>query len=431
MRLSSALFVACIAGVSAITPNPAIGKWVDSWVSMPQLTEPANLPPAPFNTTGLVFPNTTLRQTLRMTLSSSQLRIRISNAFSPTDLTITAASIALPPNNTAGSDLIIPNTLQKLTFSGSSSITIPGGALAVSDPINFLVKPTDMVSVSLFLENGQTGNSITSHPGSRTTTWMTFGDHHEATTFTDPSTTSVAHWYFLSAVESWSPPNTRAMAIVGDSITDGRGSTTDGNDRWTDDLLTRVLGQSTRSRGAIALLNQAAGGNRILNDGLGPNAVSRIDRDVLSQPGVSYVMIFEGVNDIGTAAATNSSQQAVGDRLIQAFQQIITRVHAVGLPIFGATITPFSGDPTIQPYSDPIREAQRQRINNWIRTSGKFDGVVDFDAAIRDPSNPAQLAPQFDSGDFLHPNPAGYRKLAAQFDLSLFDRFANGVSGFE
>lgn len=221
------------------------------------------------------------------------------------------------------------------------------------------------------------------------------------------------------------------MAIIGDSITDGRGSTTDGNDRWTDDLLTRILNETSLSGSPIALLNQAAGGNRILNDGLGPNALSRVDRDVLAQSGVSYVMIFEGVNDIGTAAATDAAQKAVGDRLIQAFQQIITRVHAVGLPIFGATITPFSGDPSVQPYSNPIREANRQRVNNWIKTSGKFDGVVDFDAAIRDPSNPAQLAPQFDSGDFLHPNPAGYRKLAAQFDLDLFNRFAEGVNGFE
>lgn len=235
--------------------------------------------------------------------------------------------------------------------------------------------------------------------------------------------------YFLSAVESWSSRDTRAMAIVGDSITDGRGSTTDGNDRWTDALLTRVLSQSNATDGAIALLNQAAGGNRILNDGLGPNALSRIDRDVLSQSGVSYAMIFEGVNDIGTAATTEASQAAVGDRLVQAFQQIITRVHAVGIPIFGATITPFSGPG--QGYSDPIREANRQRINDWIRTSGKFDGVVDFDAAVRDPSNPAQLDPQFNSGDFLHLNPAGYRKLAAEFDLGLFERFADGVSGFE
>lgn len=180
------------------------------------------------------------------------------------------------------------------------------------------------------------------------------------------------------------------------------------------------------------MLNQAAGGNRILADGLGPNVLARIDRDVLSHSGVKYALIFEGVNDIGTAPATAEAQQAVGDRLLWAYAQIATRVRAHQLPLFGATITPFSApsNVTIQPYSDPLREATRQRVNAWIRMSGTFDAVVDFDEMLRDPSVPSQLNPKYDSGDYLHPNPAGYQALADGFPLSLFAKFAGGVSGF-
>jgi len=173
----------------------------------------------------------------------------------------------------------------------------------------------------------------------------------------------------------------------------------------------------------IGILNQAAGGNRILLDGLGPNAEGRIDRDVLAHSGVEYAMIFEGVNDIGEADATVAAQQEVGDRLILAYQQIATRIHAFNIPLFAATITPFSGDPTIQPYSNPVREPTRLRINEWIRTSGVFDAVIDFDAILRDPANHTQLNPIYSFGDFLHPNVAGYQKIADEFPLSIFENW--------
>lgn len=181
----------------------------------------------------------------------------------------------------------------------------------------------------------------------------------------------------------------------------------------------------------IAVLNQAAGGNRILADGLGPNALGRIDRDVLAQSGVKYAMIFEGVNDIGTAANTTTAQDAVYASLIQAFDQIITRVHTFQIPIFAATITPFSApNSTIQPYSDPLREQTRQKVNDWIRNSGRFDYVVDFDAVAKDPAQPDQLNPLYNVGDYLHLNPAGYKAFAEAFDLSVFSRFADGVEGY-
>jgi len=235
--------------------------------------------------------------------------------------------------------------------------------------------------------------------------------------------------FFVSAVETWAPPSDRGFVIVGDSITDGRESDNNENDRWPDNLLARMQRNSyTKS---IAVLNQAAGGNRILADGNGPNALGRIDRDVLAQSGTRYAMIFEGVNDIGVEPVDPLSQQIIGSRIIQAFEQIITRVHAMGIPMFAATITPFGClNSTIQPYSNAEREKTRQRVNAWIRDSGKFDYVVDFDKVVRDPANVTMLNPIYNSGDCLHPNEDGYMALANAFDLSVFARFANGVSGF-
>ena len=190
--------------------------------------------------------------------------------------------------------------------------------------------------------------------------------------------------------------------------------------------------QNNSATSNIAVVNQAAGGNRVLEDGLGPNALGRIDRDVLAQSGVKYAMIFEGVNDIGTGATTAAAQQAIGDALIEAFQQIRTRVHAFGIPLFAATITPFLQPPnsTIQPYSDATREVTRQRVNDWIKTSGNFDAVVDFAAIVADPKNQSILNPLYNSGDYLHPNVAGYQAIADAFPLSIFSEFAGGVSSF-
>lgn len=237
--------------------------------------------------------------------------------------------------------------------------------------------------------------------------------------------------YFITTLDAWVPKTVRTLAIVGDSITDGRASTENGNDRWPDQLLGRLLKNPATS--SIAIANQAAGGNRILADGLGPNAIGRFDRDVLAQPGVAWSMIFEGVNDIGTADATTAAQQAVGDAVIGALKQMVLRSHAAGIPIFGATITPFS-EPgftvTVQPYSSAVREQTRQRVNDFIRNGGWFDAVVDFDAAVRNKTNPAQLDDAFNSGDFLHPGVAGYKVMANIFPTNVFAEFANGVDGF-
>lgn len=336
----------------------------------------------------------------------------------------------MPLNGSAGTSSVDTSTLAQVTWSGGqTNFTIPNGARAISDPIAYPVTAQQVLTVNLYLATGQTTNDITGHPGSRTTSYYSPGNVTAAEDVaTVNGTQSSAHWYFISAVEGYLPTSlgTRAISIVGDSITDGRESTDNTNNRWPDNLLRRLQASNATSlEKNIAVINQAAGGNRVLYDGNGPNAFGRIDRDVLAQSGVTYAMIFEGVNDIGTAATDVASQTTVGNRLLAAYDQIISMVHAKGLPIFGATITPFGGDGQV--YSDPNREATRQRVNAWIRSSGRFDAVVDFDAVVRDPSNHTILNPVYDSGDHLHLNVLGYQTMADSIDLEIFERFRDGV----
>ncbi|CAI7628942.1 unnamed protein product [Penicillium manginii] len=378
--------------------------WVGIWATMPQLVEPANLPPVPFNGSDSVFYDSTLRQTIQVGLEANTIRLRLSNAFGVNNLNITSAAVSRTSNSQAGTSVLQPGSTQKLQFSGKSSISIPSGGLAITDPIIFPVQAQSVLMIDLFLEHGQEGFAITGHPGSRTTSFMSIDDQVGEKNLTG-SVQSSEHWYFISAVEGLLNKRASSFAIVGDSITDGRGSTTNANNR-------------EKATEKIAILNQAAGGNRILHDSLGPNAFSRIDRDVLAQPGVKYAMIFEGVNDIGVAGPDVSSQAEIGDQLIMAFQQIAARVQAVGILFGGATITPF-GTPAssnyTQPYSDSEREKTRQKVNSFIRNSGIFDFVLDFDHVLHDPQNQSVLLGKFDSGDHLHPNEAGYQAIVDYF----------------
>jgi lysophospholipase L1-like esterase len=391
------------------------GRWVNTWVSMPQLTEPGNMPPPPFTQEDLVLADSTLRQTVHTSIGGRQVRLRFSNAFGGTALPITAVSVALPLDGRAGVSAIRAGTSQPVTFHGRPSVVVPVGAQVVSDPLSFAVAPQSNVTVTIYLAEGQASNNITSHPGSRTTSYLLTGNHVEATDL--PTATATNHWYFLSGVEVWSRNGAAAAVMLGDSLTDGRGSTTNMNDRWPDQLLARL--QANRNTSDVAILNQAAGGNRVLNDGLGPNALARLDRDVLAQSGVAWLVVFEGVNDIGTAEATEAAQKKVADDLIAAYDQIVVRAHAQGIRVYGATLSPFGGNAA---YDDAggLREAARQTVNGWIRTSGRFDSIIDFDLAARDPLNPRQLRAAFDDGDHLHLNPAGYRALADAVPADLF-----------
>ncbi|KFZ06067.1 hypothetical protein V501_07729 [Pseudogymnoascus sp. VKM F-4519 (FW-2642)] len=376
-------------------------KWVDTWTSMPQLVEPGNLPPSPFTSQGAVFNDATLRQTLHVSIGADRIRLQISNTFGGSDLPITEAAIALPTGGEAGVGNIEASPIAGLTFNGATSVTIPKGEVAYSDPIDFSVVAESMLTLTLYLAAGQTGNSITGHPGSRTTSWMQEGNHVNATSIPG---SSIAHCF----------------VILGDSITDGRGSDDNKNNRWPDLLLARM---QTNELTEIGVDNQAAGGNRVLQDGLGPSLISRYKRDAIEQEGVKYIMIFEGVNDIGTAGTDQNTQTRLGDNLISAFTQIASDTSAAGILIFAATITPFSGPG--QSYSNPTREKTRQRVNAWFTSSGLFDAVVDFDAVVRDPVTPSQLAPEYNGGDYLHPNVAGYQAIADAFPLDIFTATAS------
>lgn len=424
-----------------LTPDPPDGRWVDTWASMPQLTEPANLPPPPFNGSTKIFENSTIRQTIKISTGASQIRLRLSNAFGQTDLPITSVTIALPVacsgQNVTGSSGVNATTLKTLTFSGNNSISISNGALVVSDPLAFAVNANQVLTITLYLKDGQQGSAITSHPGSRTQSWVANGDYTNAANMSDPSTTSVFHWYYISALEAWQPAEYGALAIVGDSITDGRGSDNNGNNRWPDLLFGRLQRETLAGNllEKISIANQAAGGNRVLADILGPSAMSRIERDVLAQSGIKYAMIFEGVNDIGVAGSDSVNQTMIYKRLVQAYQQMTSRIRAQGIPVFGATITPFGcANTTLQPYATPEREATRAKVNAWIRQNvgkpGGFDALVDFDEIARDPNNSTQLNPRYDVGDCLHMSPIGYQALADRFPVNIFKDFQNGLNGF-
>ncbi|MFI6760821.1 SGNH/GDSL hydrolase family protein [Micromonospora sp. NPDC050417] len=392
------------------------GHWVHTWVSMPQRAEPENLPPAPFTRDDVVLADTTLRQTVFVSVGGRHLRVRLSNAFGGAALPITAVSVALPTGGRAGVSGIQAMTSRPVTFSGRPSVVVPVGAQVVSDPLSFDLAPWTNLTITAYLGEGQATNQITSHPGSRTTSYLLAGNHVTAADL--PVATPTDHWYLLSGVEVWTGHATAAAVLLGDSLTDGRGSTTNMNNRWPDQLLRRLRSSSGGS--AVAVLNQAAGGNRVLNDGLGPNALARFDRDVLAQSGVRWLIVFEGVNDIGTAGATEATQRRVADDLVTAYDQLVVRAHAHGIRAYGATLLPFGGNGD---YDDPagLRERARQRVNDWIRSSGRFDEVLDFDRAVRDPGDARRLLGAYDDGDHLHLNPTGYRALADAVPLRLFE----------
>ena len=409
-RLSAvACALSIAAGVAVTTPPPsgsaqaAAVKWVGTWAAAPQLVEDANLPPSPG------FGDATLRQVVRISIGGRRMRLRFSNAFGNSELTLVSVRAA----RSAGGSRIQKETDRPVTFRGAASTVVPAGALVVSDAIDVELPPMSNLAVTIQLRGAP--SAVTGHPGSRTTSYLQPGDAASALELT--SAAAVVHWYFLSAVEVLAAENATAVAILGDSITDGRGSTTDGNDRWPDNLARRL--HAANPAAPIAVLNLALGGNRLLRDGVGPNALARFDRDVLSQSGVRWLIVLEGVNDIGTMkeARARGERAPTADDVIHAYEQIIERAHARDILVYGGTLMPFEG---FTSYYTPEAEADRQRVNAWIRTSGRFDGVIDFDAATRDPERPSRLSPRVDGGDHLHPSAAGYRIMADAIDLALF-----------
>jgi lysophospholipase L1-like esterase len=330
-------------------------------------------------------------------------------------VTIRAAHIALAAGQgSAGSGEINPATDQPLTFHGAAEIVIPRGETVFSDAADFNLPALAEVAVSVcFGEISST--TITGHPGSRTTSFIVASNLVSAANLPDAKKT--AHWYLLTGLEVAAENSGKTIVVLGDSITDGRGSTTDGNNRWPDNLAKRLITNAPTAN--IAVANLGIGGNAIFG-GLGPSAVRRFDRDVLQQNGAHWLIVFEGVNDIGGARGEKIS--ALATNLVVAYTQFALKAHAKNLRVYGATITPFGGSG----YFSPEHEAIRQQVNAWIRTNSFYDGVIDFDAAVRDPVDATKFKAEFHPGlnasDWLHLNPAGYRALADAVDLNLFTR---------
>jgi lysophospholipase L1-like esterase len=378
------------------------GHWVTTWGCGPQLTEPANLPPAP-------LANSTLRQFVHTTIGGTLLRVRFSNAYGTNSVTLNSAHVALAagPGSASGGQ-IDPTTDKTLTFRGAPSIVIPPGEVVLSDPFNFALLPLTNLAISIYFGN-VSATTINGHPGSRTTSSIQAGNVVTAASIPPASTT--AHWYIITGVEVLADSSSRAVVTLGDSITDGRGSTTDGNNRWPDDFAQRLNANPPTS--AVAVVNMGIGGNGIFG-GLGPAAIARFDRDVLNQNGVRWLIIFEGVNDIGGASTSGSATLATN--LIAAYTQFVAKAHARNILAYGATITPFGGNG----YFTPAHEAARQTVNTWFRTNSLCDGLLDFDAVVRDPVTLTNLQSAYNSGDGLHLNPTGYQAMANSIDLTLF-----------
>jgi lysophospholipase L1-like esterase len=397
-----AIMAAC-APAAGQTTGPT--RWIASWASGQQTPEPQNaLPETDLN-------DATLRQTVPLSIGGRRLRVRLSNAFGHAPLEIDAAHVALAL--AAGSPRIRPGSDRALTFNGRPQVVIPPGAEYWSDPVDLNAPPLSDLTVSLHLPRAPDGQ--TSHPGSRTTSWLVHGNAVGAEDLGRGA--KALHWFQLSGVDV-AASGGGAVVTLGDSITDGRGSTTDGDDRWPD-LLARRLQASPQGR-SLGVLNAGIGGNRVLLDGLGPNAMARLDRDVLGQSGVRAVIVLEGVNDLGgltrDAPAPVTAHAAMVSQLLGAYAQIIALAHAHGLRVIGGTITPYAGAAVYHPTAE--NEADRLQVNAWIRTSGHFDAVADFDAALRDPRQPDRLLPAYDSGDHLHPSPAGFKAMAEAVPLT-------------
>lgn len=401
------LLVLCVRLCPAQT-EAAARTWIASWGSAQQVPEPANAVPTDD------LRDATVREIFHLSAGGPRVRLHLSNVFGVGSLHFTSVHIARPI--ALSSSDIDPATDRALTFAGSADVIVPPGAEFVSDPLDYPVAALSDVAVSFHLD--APAAQQTAHPGSRATSYLVHGDFVAAAKLRSPKRAD--HWYQVSEIDVDAPPGAASIVALGDSITDGHGATTNGNDRWTDVLARRLT--ASPAAGNIGVSNEGIGGNHLLTDGLGPNAMARFDRDVLASAGVRWLIVFEGVNDLGDLTrhgdVAAEAHGALVKRIEAAYQQIIVRGHAHGLRVFGATITPFAGSDYYHPGLQ--NEADRQAVNAWIRAPGHFDAVIDFDSVVRDRQHPDRLLPAYDSGDHLHPSPAGYQAMGEAVPLSLF-----------
>jgi lysophospholipase L1-like esterase len=379
-------------------------KWVGSWSTAPQLVETANMPPSP----GLT--NNSLRQIVRVSIGGDTLRIKFSNDFSTSAVKINAASIAVP---TSGGS-VNASTMKELKFSGNKAVTMDANSSVYSDPVAFNLTPGTNLAITIYF--GQTSTTVTGHPGSRTTSYIIAGDKTASADLSGAVKTE--HWYVINTIDVFTSNTAAAIAILGNSITDGRGSTTDSQNRWPDILSGRLLKNAATQQ--IGVLNLGVGGNCVLSGGLGQPGVNRYQRDILNQSGVRWVIIFIGVNDIGTVKNASAATSVASD-LIAAYKKFITDAKAKNMMVYGATIMPFNGNDYYNQYS----ESCRKTVNAWIRTGGSYDSIIDFDKVTRGTSDTTKLGIASYQNDGLHPDAAGYVKMGEAISLKMFSQDVN------
>lgn len=400
------------AQAQAQADERSAARWTATWAAGPAGPFPGATP---------VFDDQTLREIVHVSVGGSRVRVKLSNTFGTAPVVIGGVRVA---RRLAGAR-IDPATARRLTFGGADRVTIPAGALVVSDPVDLAVPALSDLAVSLYLP--QPTAVTTMHAVALATSYLAAGTG-DATAAADlPGAATTTSWHLVTGVDVLARGGASVVAL-GDSITDGSNSSVDANLRWPNVLADRL--QARRATRRLGVIDQGIIGNRILHPTepsfenlFGPAALARFDRDVLAQAGVAYVIVLLGINDIGhpgSSAGAPPSEEVTAEEIEAGLLQLVERAHEHGVKVFGATLTPFE-DTTLVGFFSPEKEQKRQAVNRWIRTAGKFDGVIDFDAAIRDPSHPARMLPAFDGGDHLHPSDAGQRAMGEAIPLRLFE----------
>lgn len=392
--------VALMAVALTLSAKSDKNQVVATWTTAIQKVEPHNLAPAPY------LAGNSLRQIVEVSFGGKEVSLKLSNEYNTEETEILGVELAhaLSQGENATID---ESTLTALTFGGKKGVTMKPGEVIVSDPVKFRLTPRMNVAITIHFGKASQ-KDVTGHPGSRTSSYIAKGNTNDFS-----GAVETAHWYYINSLLVKAGKKYGAVAAIGNSITDGRGTTTNKQNRWTDILSARLL--ANKGTKYLSVLNLGLGGNCVMRGGLGPTANSRYDRDVLNQEGVKYAIVFEGVNDLGGSR----DGVATANGLIESYKTMIKKAHEKGIKIYGGTIMPFKGNG----YYNESREMGRQMVNAWIRTSGEFDGVIDFDAVMRDPEQPDRLNPEFlFENDWLHPNAKGYQEMGESIDLKLFEK---------
>lgn len=383
-------------------------NWVATWATATEYTGKGDMPK---NGT---LDGKAIRQIVHVSIGGKTLRLHLSNEYSKEPVEIKSVFVAdiVESENIKVADIgidIQPKTARYLKFNGKRNLTIAAGETAVSDPVAYDLKPLQRLAITI--SYGKTPVNATSHRGSRTTSYIINGEAKPKTTFANIERED--HWYNIATIDVIAN-DCSAIACIGNSITDGRGTTTNLQNRWTDFFAEALQASETTSN--LAVLNLGIGGNSVFYGGLSDPAVKRFDRDCLEQAGVKTIVVYEGINDLG---GTNNDAEARAAKIIECYKEFIRKAHERGMKIYGATIAPYFG--SFYDNGDFFREAARQTINKWIRESGQFDGVIDFDSVLRDPANPSKMNPAYHCGDWLHPNPAGFEAMG-KFAAKIFTK---------